>query len=218
MQQQQIKALIKKQGVLPLFYHDNAQICLSVTTALYTAGIRCIEFTNRGENAFDHFQYLLEQKASLFPEMIVGIGTIKSAEEANLFMDAGADFLVSPYFDQSVCDTAKANNILWMPGCTTPTEIHMALLAGCSFIKLFPGNILQPSFMEAIKPLFNGVEFMVTGGVDTTEESISAWFKSGVLCVGMGSKLITKNVLDNQLFEELTIQTKKVLNIVQLVR
>jgi 2-dehydro-3-deoxyphosphogluconate aldolase/(4S)-4-hydroxy-2-oxoglutarate aldolase len=149
--------------------------------------------------------------------LLLGIGTIKTADEAKAFIDAGADFLVSPVFDNGVCDVAYMNKLLWIPGCMTPTEIHVSQQAGCQLVKLFPGNVLGPGFVEAILPLFNKMSFVVTGGVDTTEESIRSWFKAGVAGVGLGSKLINKQVLEKGAYSELTQKTKEVLAIVSSV-
>jgi len=147
------------------------------------------------------------------PDLFLGIGTIKNEVDAKNYIDAGADFLISPVFDASVADIAYLHKVLWIPGCMTPTEIHNAQVAGCNIVKLFPGNVLGPGFIEAIKPLFSGIHFLVTGGVDATEQSIMTWLKVGVAGVGLGSKLITKNVLATKQYAELTATTKQLLSI-----
>lgn len=209
-----VSSQIKQQAMLPLFYDDNVDTCIAITKALYEAGIRCIEFTNRGVNAFSNFIELLKLRDEL-KGLLMGIGTIKSSEDANKFIDAGADFLISPIFESGIADVAYLNKILWIPGCMTPTEINAAQMAGCTMIKLFPGNLLKPSYVEAIMPLFSGLDFLVTGGVDTTRESIESWFNAGVSGVGMGSKLITKEVIKTGDFTRLTTQTKEVMAMVQ---
>ena len=209
---------IKEQGILPLFYNDDAATSLSITRALYDAGLRCIEFTNRGANAFQNFSEMVKLRDQSLPGLLLGIGTIKTAEDANKFLNVGADFLVSPVFDSSICDVAYINKVPWIPGVMTPTEIHVAQQAGCNLVKVFPGNVLQPSFVEAVLPLFSGIDFIVTGGVDSTEESIKAWFKSGVAAIGIGGKLITKEILAQGNFEALKNKTVEVMNIIQSVR
>jgi 2-dehydro-3-deoxyphosphogluconate aldolase/(4S)-4-hydroxy-2-oxoglutarate aldolase len=209
---------IKEQGLLPLFYHDDADICIGITKALYAAGIRNIEFTNRGKHAFENFKVLMKQKDSSMPGLLLGTGTIKTNDEASAYINAGADFLVSPIFDNGVCDVAYMNKIPWIPGCMTPTEIHNAQQAGCSLIKFFPGNLLGPGYVEAIMPLFNGLDFIVTGGVDTTEENIKAWFNSGVSGVGIGSKLITKKILEDKNYSELEVVAGKLLSIIRKIK
>ncbi len=213
-----IKKQIKEQGILPLFYHDSIEVCIAVTNALYQAGIRSIEFTNRGVNAFENFKLLVQQRDKQWQGLLLAVGTIKSVDEANNFFKEGADFLISPVFDMEIFTAAKQCKVLWIPGCTTPTEIYAAEKAGCTVIKLFPGNSLMPSFVEAIKPLFPQIDFLVTGGVDITEDNLKAWFRSGVVAVGIGSKLITSEVLKNELYGDLKITTEQVLSIVKKIK
>jgi 2-dehydro-3-deoxyphosphogluconate aldolase / (4S)-4-hydroxy-2-oxoglutarate aldolase len=209
---------IKAQSFLPLFYHDDAILCTDIIKTLYGCGVKCIEFTNRGSQALVNFKALIKERNASMPELLLGVGTIKTTDDAAKFIDAGADFLVSPIFDSGVCDVAYMNKILWIPGCMTPTEIHMAEQAGCRLIKLFPGNVLGPGYVEAILPLFKGLDFVVTGGVETSEENIGAWFKSGVAAVGMGSKLISKTVLRNKALDELKKNTVAVMNVIAALR
>lgn len=209
---------IMEQGVLPLFYHEDVSICIAVLKTLYEAGIRCVEFTNRGSKALANFASMIMERDASMPELTLGIGTIRSSDDATSFLEAGADFLVSPFFDSGVCDVAYMNKILWIPGCMTATEIHTAQNAGCSLIKLFPGNVLGPGFVEAVAPLFSGLNFMVTGGVDASEESIKAWFNSGVAAVGIGGKLISKNVLQNGDYQQLKTKTIEVLTIINKIK
>ncbi len=204
-------------GLLPLFYHDDIAVCKNVVQALYNGGVRCIEFTNRGKNALINFTQLIATKKA-FPGLLLGIGTIKSSEQATAFIEAGADFLVSPIFDTAVADIAYMQKIAWIPGCMTPTEIHVAQQAGCKLIKLFPGNVLGPSYVAAIMPLFSGIRFVVTGGVDTTNESLEKWIKSGVEGVGLGSKLITTAIVETEDYHQLTSITSSVVAIMQQLK
>lgn len=208
---------IKNEGMLPLFYHDDATVCENVLQALYNGGVRCVEFTNRGVHALPNFKHLISLKATM-PGLILGIGTIKSPQDATSFIEAGADFLISPCFDASVADVAYMHKVLWIPGCMTPTEIHVAQKSGATLIKLFPGNVLGPGFVEAIKSLFTGVDFLVTGGVEPTEQNIGAWFKAGVVGVGLGSKLITKDVLANKNYKQLETQTTQLVQLIKKVQ
>ena len=216
--EEQLIQKVKELGLLPLYYHDSPDVSLSVAKALYEAGVRCIEFTNRGVKAFENFKRLVKARDESMNELLLAVGTVKTGIDAQKFIDAGADFLISPVFDNSVCDTAYLNKVLWIPGCTTPTEIHIADKAGCKLIKLFPGNILGPGYVEAILPLFQGLDFVVTGGVDTTEENIKAWFKAGVIGVGMGSKLISKDVLQKGDYDGLKTKTKEVISIIKKIK
>ncbi|HLK28992.1 MAG TPA: hypothetical protein VKT28_10430 [Puia sp.] len=216
--EQQNSQKIKAQGLLPLFYHDDLQVCISVVKALYEGGARVIEFTNRGENALKNFNALVKERDKSMNDLMLCAGTIKTPEHAAKFIDAGADVLISPVFDSSVCDVAYMQKILWIPGCMTPTEIHQAEKAGCNLIKLFPGDLLKPSFVEAIKPLFPNIDFVVTGGVDTSKENITAWFKAGVCGVGMGSKLMTKDILKNGDYAAITSSVRNVLQIITVLQ
>ena len=203
---------ILSSKLIPLFYENDVTTVVEVVKALYTAGIRTIEFTHRGVNALENFKALVALKHEM-PDLFLGIGTIKNEEDAKNYIDVGADFLISPVFDASVADIAYLHKVLWIPGCMTPTEIHNAQLAGCKIVKLFPGNVLGPGFIEAIKPLFNDIHFLVTGGVDATEQSIKSWLKAGAAGVGLGSKLISKHILANKDYNALTATTKQLLSI-----
>jgi len=203
---------ILSSKLIPLFYENDVVVVTEVVKALYAGGIRTIEFTHRGVNALENFKVLVALKNEM-PDLFLGIGTIKNEVDAKNYIDAGADFLISPVFDASVDDIAYLHKVLWIPGCMTPTEIHHAQVAGCNIIKLFPGNVLGPGFIEAIKPLFNDVHFLVTGGVDATEQSILSWLNAGAAGVGLGSKLITKSLLANKQYGELTEISKQLLSI-----
>jgi 2-dehydro-3-deoxyphosphogluconate aldolase / (4S)-4-hydroxy-2-oxoglutarate aldolase len=217
MTEEQMKAYVKKVKLLPLFYHEDITVCKEIVKALYAAGIRCIEFTNRGPKALEIFKLLLAYRNNQFADLVLAIGTIQNQKEAQAFIEAGADFLISPIFDQSIADAAYLHKKLWIPGCMTPTEIHMAKTAGCDLIKLFPGNLLGPGFVTAIKPLFPSLSFLVTGGVDASKENLTTWFKVGVVAVGMGSKLVNEQVLVSKNYAEIEAQTAKVLAIINAV-
>ena len=207
-----VREHILNEKLIPLFYEDNLDVCISVVEALYKGGVRTIEFTHRGAEALDNFKALVAKKTD-FPGLMLGIGTIKNTQDAQAYIQAGADFLISPVFDNAVADIAYLHKILWIPGCMTPTEIHVAQQAGCNLVKLFPGNVLGPGFIEAIRPLFKEVSFLVTGGVDATEESISKWLKAGAAGVGLGSKLITKEALQHKEFDKISFKIKELLSI-----
>ena len=210
-----IRGQIITEGLLPLFYHDDATVCIDVVKALYKAGVSIIEFTNRGVHAYENFKLIIGERDKSMPGLKMAIGTIKRAEDAARYIDAGADVLISPTFDAGVCDVAYMNKVLWIPGCMTPTEIQVAENAGCTLIKLFPGNVLGTLYVPAIKPLFRGLEFVVTGGVEATEVNLQQWFQSGVAGVGLGSKLITNKLLNDKDYEGLTATTQKVLAVIR---
>ena len=209
---------IKQQKILPLFYHGDKEVCLEVTKALYAAGIRAVEFTNRGEKALANFKALVNAKNGYMKDLVLAAGTIRTAEQANRFIEAGVDFLISPVFDTDVYDAAYINKILWVPGCMTPTEIHIAENAGCRLVKLYPGNVLGPSFVSGIKELFPEIDFMPTGGVELSKENLEAWFASGVCAVGMGGKLISKKLLELKDYAAIEKNTREVLKIIGSIK
>jgi len=217
MTEEQMKAYVKKVKLLPLFYHEDITVCKEMVKALYSAGIRCIEFTNRGPKALENFKLLLAHRNENYPDLVLAIGTIQNQKQAEAFIEAGADFLISPFFDQSIADAAYLHKKLWIPGCMTSTEIHMAENAGSDLIKLFPGNVLGPGFVSAIKPLFPSLSFLVTGGVDTSRENLTAWFKAGVVGVGMGSKLMSEELWASKNYAAIELETTKALAIINSI-
>ena len=150
--------------------------------------------------------------------MLLGVGTIKSLSDAKNYVAAGADFLVSPGFVPEVASYAVSNNIFYAPGCMTPSEIIAAENAGIKFIKLFPGNMLGPEFLSGIKDIFPKLLFMPTGGVDTTKENIEGWYKAGVCAVGMGSKLISKKLMEQKDYATIEKTTKEVIEIINAIK
>lgn len=210
--------LIPEQGVLPLFFYKDTAVSIEVLKALYSAGIRAVEYTNRGEAALKNFREMRKVCDGELKGMYLGVGTIKNAEMAQSFIDAGADYIISPGLVEDAARVADANNMLWVPGCMTPTEIIRAEQLGAKMVKLFPGNLLGPSFLSAIKELFPNLLFMPTGGVEVEKGNLSGWFKAGVCAVGMGSKLITKAALENRDYEGIKRDTLKSLELIKEVR
>ena len=207
--------LIPEQGILPLYYFKDTEVSIGLLRALYKAGIRAIEYTNRGEQALKNFEAMRKVCDEEMKDMYLGIGTIKNGEMAKAFIDAGTDFIVCPGLVKKVPEVADKHDMLWAPGCMTPTEIIKAEQLGAQLIKLFPGNMLGPSFVSTIKELFPGLLFMPTGGVEVNQDNLSAWFKSGVCAVGMGSKLVTKSIMENKQYDELTKLTQEALALVK---
>jgi 2-dehydro-3-deoxyphosphogluconate aldolase/(4S)-4-hydroxy-2-oxoglutarate aldolase len=210
--------LIPRQWILPLFFHKEAEVSLQVLKALYNAGIRAIEYTNRGEAALANFKLMKQLCESEMKDLYLGIGTIKNAEMAKTFIDAGADYLICPGWVPEVAEVADQHDMLWVPGCMTPSEIIAAENKGARMIKLFPGNVLGPGFMSAIKELFPQLLFMPTGGVELDRDNIAGWFKAGVCAVGMGSKLITKPLLEAKQYDQITAATREVMAIIKSIQ
>jgi 2-dehydro-3-deoxyphosphogluconate aldolase/(4S)-4-hydroxy-2-oxoglutarate aldolase len=214
---QQVIDSIIKQGMLPLFFYTDEEVSLQIIRTLYKAGVRVLEYTNRGTTALDNFIALKKAQLQEMPGMYLGAGTVKSVEDAEAFISAGADFIVSPIVNPEVGKIAARHQMLWIPGCMSPTEIYLAQQNGAAIIKIFPANVVGPGFISAVKEVFGGQLLMPTGGVDLSRENISSWFGAGVCAVGMGSKLISKNVLENRLYDRLYTDTLAVLEIIKSV-
>jgi 2-dehydro-3-deoxyphosphogluconate aldolase/(4S)-4-hydroxy-2-oxoglutarate aldolase len=206
------------QGILPLYFDKDPEVSIGVLKALYHAGIRMVEYTNRGEAALKNFKKMCEVRDKELKDLYLGIGTIKNRQMAETYVDAGADFIVCPGLIEEVAEVADNHNMLWVPGCMTPSEIIRAENMGANMIKLFPGNVLGPEFMSSIKALFPDLMFMPTGGVSLDKENIGEWFKAGVSAVGMGSKLVTKQLLEEKNYKKIQELTQQVIKTVKDVR
>ncbi len=216
--QKQIVQLLNQQGLMPLFFDADAEKSIAIMEALYQGGVRILEYTNRGAEALDNFAAMRKVATDKYSDLFLGAGTIKDAHTALEFIQAGADFLISPALAMDVFELTKSNNILWIPGCMTPTEILQAEKAGIKLVKLFPGNLLGAGFMQAIKELFPAMQFMPTGGVDTTIESLQTWFAAGVCAVGMGSKLISPATVQQKNYGVITQTVKEVLHKIKSIK
>ena len=215
---QEIIDIIVAQGMLPLYFNADETVSVEILKSIYKAGIKAVEYTNRGEAALRNFKKLVALRDAEMPGLKLGIGTIKNLATAEIYVEAGADFMISPGFVQEVAEFCNTIEMLYAPGCMTPTEIIEAENTGVTFIKLFPGNMLGPEFLSGIKDIFPNLLFMPTGGVDTTHENISAWYKAGVCAVGMGSKLISKKLMEQKDYaaiEKLTVETLAIIKAVK---
>lgn len=183
--------IIELYPAIPIYYNDDKDTCIEILKACYEGGIRVLEFVNRGNKAKQNFVALLQYKNKHFPDLKLGIGTIKTVEQTREFVGLGAEFIVSPIVVSEIAAETLAKGILWIPGCMTPTEIALAAQLKAPLVKLFPGDTLGPKFLKAIKPLFPDVKFMPTGGVGIEKTDLDIWFEAGVFSVGLGSKLFT---------------------------
>jgi len=218
MTPQQITDTIVQQGILPLYFNSDETVSIEVLRAIYRAGIKAVEYTNRGDAALANFKKMVQVRNSEMPGLLLGVGTIKSLPDAENYIAAGADFMVSPGYVPEVVSYANSKNIFYAPGCMTPGEIIAAENAGIKFIKLFPGNLLGSEFLTTIKEIFPKLLFMPTGGVDTTKENLEGWFKAGVCAVGMGSKLISKKLMEAKDYAGIEKATKEVLELIQSIK
>lgn len=185
-----------RTGMVPVFYHSDAEVAKQVLKACYDGGVRAFEFTNRGDFAQDVFAELIKYAARECPEMVVGIGSIVDAPTAALYLQLGANFIVGPCFNPEISKVCNRRLVPYIPGCGSVSEINNAQECGCVVCKVFPaGNVGGPSFVKNIKAPMPWSMIMVTGGVEPTTESLTAWIKAGVTCVGMGSMLFPKEVI-----------------------
>jgi 2-dehydro-3-deoxyphosphogluconate aldolase/(4S)-4-hydroxy-2-oxoglutarate aldolase len=175
--------------IVPLFYHDDSGWCKQIVKACYDGGARIFEFTNRGPAALEVFKELSSYVHNKLPEMALGIGTVFTAQEAEKFIEAGADVIIQPITHTEVAAVCKKNNLVWIPAAGTLTEIYNAQQLGALVVKLFPGNVYGPGFVKALRGPMPDVKIMVTGGVEPTVESVHEWFAAGANAVGIGSRL-----------------------------
>ena len=183
-------------GMVPVFYNSDLEICKQVISACYKGGVRVFEFTNRGDFAHEIFGELAKWAAAACPEMILGAGTVIDAPTAALYMQLGANFIVGPNFNAEIATVCNRRLVPYSPGCGSVSEISNAQAAGCDVTKVVPaGNVGGPSFVKNVMAPLRWSNIMVTGAVSPEEDNLTAWIKSGVLCVGMGSKLFPKDVI-----------------------
>lgn len=176
-------------GMVPVFYNKDAQTAKMVLKACYDGGVRVFEFTNRGDFAHEVFSELVKYATVECPEMAIGVGSVVDAPTAALYIQSGACFIVGPMFNPEVARLCNRRMVPYSPGCGTVTEVSNAQEAGCDICKVFPGDVLGPAFVKSLMAPMPWSKIMVTGGVEPSQENLMSWFKAGVFCVGMGSKL-----------------------------
>lgn len=212
----QVLTALSETGLVPVFYHNDAETAKNVLKACYEGGVRVFEFTNRGDFAQEVFSELVKFAAKECPEMILGIGSVVDAPTAALFIQCGANFVVGPLLNPEIFKVCNRRNIPYSPACATTSEIGFAQELGADVVKIFPGgNIGGASFVKNIKAPMPWTNVMVTGGVEPTEESLSQWFGSGVMCVGMGSNLFPKEAVQSKNWEKITELCRKSIEIIR---
>lgn len=204
--------------MVPLFYHSDSEVAKAVLKACYDGGARLMEFTSRGDFAIEIFKDLIKYALAELPGMILGVGSVTDAAAASQYMLAGANFVVTPVFREDIALVCNRRKVLWSPGCGSLTEIANAEEWGCELVKLFPGSTYGPGFVKAIKGPQPWTSIMPTGGVSTEEENLRGWFDAGVTCVGMGSKLISKEILEKKDYHALETEVRSVLELIRRIR
>jgi 2-dehydro-3-deoxyphosphogluconate aldolase / (4S)-4-hydroxy-2-oxoglutarate aldolase len=216
---EKVAELFKTHAFLPLYNVDNLEVCKNVLKAAYEGGVRLFELTNRSENALSIFKQIIPFAKANMPDMLLGVGTIIDEKSAAAFREAGAAFIVSPVVSEEVGNYCERNNIFWVPGAGTLTEIVNAHNRGADMVKIFPANYLGgPGFVEAIKAPCPWIRIMPTGGVEGTEENLRAWFKAGVMCVGIGSNLFKKDKVAANDFEWIKNETQRIVGIINSIK
>lgn len=214
----EVAQVMKDTGLVPLFFNSDIEVSKKVLKACYDGGARLLEFTARGDFALEVFAALTKYAIAELPGMIMGVGSITDAAAASLFMQNGANFIVTPVLREDIALVCNRRKVLWSPGCGSLTEIARAEELGCEIVKLFPGGIYGPDFVKAIKGPCQWTSIMPTGGVSPTRENLEGWFNAGVTCVGMGSKLIAKDANGNFDLYKIESMTKQALDIIKDLR
>lgn len=216
---EKVNELFKKHAFLPLYNVDDLEVCKKVLKAAYEGGVRLFELTNRSENALAIFKDIVPFAKANMPDLLLGVGTIMNEKAAADFRDAGAAFIVCPIVSEEVASYCERNKIFWVPGAGTLTEIVHAHELGADMVKIFPANYLGgPGFVQAIKAPCPWIRIMPTGGVEGTEENLQAWFKAGVMCVGIGSNLFKKEKVAANDFEWIKNETQRIVGIIQSIK
>lgn len=214
----EVAQTMKTTGLVPLFYNDDIEKSKKVLKACYDGGARLMEFTSRGDFAFEIFGELNKYAIKELPGMIMGVGSVTDAAAASLYMQLGANFIVTPVLREDIAIVCNRRKVLWSPGCGSLTEITKAEELGCEIVKLFPGGTYGASFVKGIKAPQPWTSIMPTGGVSPTRESIESWFEAGVTCVGMGSKLIAKDENGDFDYKEIEKKVKDAMSIIKSLR
>lgn len=210
---------MKDTGMVPVFFNSDLEICKNVLKACYDGGARLFEFTNRGDRAHLVFQELIIWAEKETPEMILGVGSVVDAGTTSLYIQLGANFIVSPVLNPDMAKVCNRRKIAWSPGCGSLSEISQAEELGAEVVKIFPGSqVGGPSFVKAVKGPCPWSNIMPTGGVSPDEKNLTEWFKAGVYCVGMGSQLMIKDAHGNFDYKAIKEKTSEALAIIRELR
>lgn len=214
----EVANVMAETGMVPLFFHTDVELGKKVIKACYDGGARLMEFTSRGDFAFEVFGALNKYALTELPGMILGVGSITDAAAASLYMQLGANFIVTPVLREDIALVCNRRKILWSPGCASLTEIARAEELGCEIVKLFPGDVYGPQFVKGIKGPCPWTSIMPTGGVSTDKDNLKNWFDAGVTCVGIGSQLISNEVLKSEDFDGLEATVRATLATIKEIR
>ena len=214
----QIAKVMIETGMVPVFNHPDIEVCKAILTACHKSGVKVFEFTNRGDHAFKAFVDLRKYVDNNLQGMILGVGSVINGRTAVEYIKAGADFIVSPVFKKDIANECNKSYKFFIPGCATPTEIVEATELGAEIVKVFPAETLGPKFVANVLAPMPWLKLMPTGGVETNEENLQKWFKAGVVCVGMGTQLFRKDLVDGKDYKTIEENIKSTLEIIKKLR
>ena len=214
----EVATIMKDTGLVPLFFSQDLELSKQVLKACYDGGARLMEFTARGDFAHETFGELTKYAIKELPGMVMGVGSITDAASASLYMALGANFIVTPVFRKDIAVVCNRRKVLWSPGCGSLTEIAQAEEMGCEIVKLFPGDSFGAKFIKNIRGPQPWTNIMPTGGVSPDEENLREWFDAGATCVGMGSQLITNDILKQKDFKQLEQKVKWTMDTIRSLR
>jgi len=214
----EVAQAMKDTGMVPLFFSTDVNLSKNILKACYDGGARLMEFTARGDFAHEIFAELTKYAIKELPGMIMGVGSVTDAAAASLYMQLGANFIVTPVLREDIAVVCNRRKVLWSPGCGTLTEIARAEELGCEIVKLFPADLYGAEFIKNIKGPQPWTSIMPTGGVDPSAESLKSWFQAGATCVGIGSQLISKEIIATKNYAELTKRVKEVIEIISKLK
>ena len=214
----EVAQVMKESGMVPLFFHSDIAVAKKVLKACYDGGARLMEFTNRGDFALEVFTELTKYAIKELPGMIMGVGSITDAATASAYILNGANFVVTPVLREDIAVVCNRRKVLWSPGCGSLTEITKAEELGCEIVKLFPGSTYGPGFVKGVLAPQPWTSIMPTGGVSPTKENLKGWFDAGVICVGMGSKLMAKQANGSFDYDKIKQKTIHALQIISSLR
>jgi 2-dehydro-3-deoxyphosphogluconate aldolase/(4S)-4-hydroxy-2-oxoglutarate aldolase len=210
---------MKETGVVPVFYNADVDVCKAVVKACYNGGIRVFEFVNRGDFAHELFAELNKYALAELPGMIMGAGSVVEEATTGLYIQCGANFIVSPLLNEQMAKICNRRKVMWSPGCGTISEIGKAQELGAEVVKVFPASeVGGPSFVKAVKAPMPWTDIMPTGGVSCEKENLEKWFAAGVTCVGMGSNLFPKEIMENKDYQALEEKVRELINTIKSVR
>jgi len=210
---------IRESGIVPIFYHKDPEVCINVIKACFEGGVKVFEFTNRGDFAHELFSELNKWAEKEVPGLVMGAGSIVDAGTTSLYIQLGANFIVSPVLNPDMAKVCNRRKILWSPGCGSLSEINYAEELGAEIVKIFPGSSVGgPDFVKSVKGPCPWTSIMPTGGVEPTVENLKEWFEAGAACVGIGSNLITKELIREKDWQGLANRVASALKIVRMFK